>query len=144
MVKTWLSKALPQERGELHIDIDDLLDNKIGYGPWQRFSYCMLLFPSFIAGLLVVNTVFVLHIPEKFECVHRSCWNRSIDEAGNRYIEDAKEYDANCYTQTCGDPEVRLRCNSSESDFLYREFLHFIMETSLVSDNRAFCDSPSL
>ena len=144
MVKEWLSKAWPKERGELNIDIDDLLDNKIGYGPWQRFSYIMLLLPSFVAGLLVVNSVFVLHIPEEFECVHKSCLVRHTDgKVDYRYIKDAKEYDANCYTNTCGNLQVRLRCNSSKSEFHYRKFKSYIMKNSLIIDKIALCESPS-
>ena len=53
-----IQNFLPDNKDKLNIDIDDLLDNKIGYGHWQRVAALFLMIPSAIGGLIVLNTVF--------------------------------------------------------------------------------------
>ena len=63
-----IKNFMPGPKAKLSIDIEDLLNNKIGYGHWQRVAVFLLTLPSFIGGLIVLNATFTTAVPKNFTC----------------------------------------------------------------------------
>jgi len=137
----------PAPREKLNIDIEKLLNDKIGFGGWQAFICLILFIPSFIGGLIVLNTAFTVATPGNFECRIKDCSSegnlRDIATAFHAereapFIEDIHNF---CLADDCfGNPKA-VECDTSDK-FEYFKYEDFNMNSSILTDNNALCMKP--
>ena len=90
----------PAPREKLNIDIEKLLNDKIGFGGWQAFICLILFIPSFIGGLIVLNTAFTVATPGNFECrteLQRRLWGIATSTGSMIFIATIRVNDRPIY-----------------------------------------------
>lgn len=140
----------PAPREKLNIDIEYLFsDSKIGFGGWQTFITLILFIPSFIGGLIVLNTAFTVATPGHFQCRIKDCKSQEnaidVDTAlhagAEREAPYVDEFPNFCVADDCSGNPKAVECDTSDK-FDFFNFSEFNMNSSILTDNNALCMKP--